>query len=698
MFKKLILRNFLSVGNKPQTINFKDGINLLSGENGVGKSTIIKALKLILFNNVGDKKSKTELINWDNKKNMFVELQFTKNNLEYIVGRSLKCKDKDDFYLFKDDKKQNFSDEKSFSDDIHKLLNVNPKIASQTIFLDAEFYVPFLSLTKDKKRDFIRPIFDLMKYDEMKELIKKDIKILDNEISNSTQNKAILSEKKNTVIVSIENQKQSLYDDNSNREELLKTCLDELKTFETEKDNFTLLDSDEYEKKNIDLKEKLLKCEKTIIRKEANKEKVEESKKSIEKKNVDLKEKKKELSENENIIYQKPLTQLIIDDINSKVEQSKLNLSNIKNESNLLFKANKFYEKNDECKECGQFINEIFKAEQLKNNNKIIDKNLKSCELIKKELERLNDHKQQYSKYEKELKEYERNVYENNIKIKQLNESIAQLETDIKTDKSKIVEIDEEYIEKLHKAKTKIEKRIEENNKIISKSNENNSKYNKIISDISLKNQETKSNEKRIEENNIKIKTLNDDTQVKEIEERIERLNIFIEEKNDKKNNLLNLLLCVGDNGIKKYIIGKSVPFLNQIAKKYCEAINSKFMIKFNRNGLDVDIVRRGKNVSFWSPSSGQRQRLNLVIMFVFIQFMKIKTNQTFPAIFFDEILNSSLDENGINDLLVILKELKNDISYIYLISHDNNTKALCDNEIKVEMNGRFTNYKQLEN
>ena len=50
-FKSLSIRNFLSVGDSPVIIDFKDGINLITGrnldkpdaKNGAGKSTIIDA-------------------------------------------------------------------------------------------------------------------------------------------------------------------------------------------------------------------------------------------------------------------------------------------------------------------------------------------------------------------------------------------------------------------------------------------------------------------------------------------------------------------------------------------------------------------------------------------------------------------------------------------------------------------------------
>ena len=47
IFTKLKLNNFKSYKN--QTINFDEGISVIVGENGAGKSTILEAISFALF-------------------------------------------------------------------------------------------------------------------------------------------------------------------------------------------------------------------------------------------------------------------------------------------------------------------------------------------------------------------------------------------------------------------------------------------------------------------------------------------------------------------------------------------------------------------------------------------------------------------------------------------------------------------------
>ena len=58
-FTKLTIKNFLSVGNEQVTVNFKNGLNVITGfnrdeediKNGVGKSVILDAFYFAIFGN-----------------------------------------------------------------------------------------------------------------------------------------------------------------------------------------------------------------------------------------------------------------------------------------------------------------------------------------------------------------------------------------------------------------------------------------------------------------------------------------------------------------------------------------------------------------------------------------------------------------------------------------------------------------------
>ena len=90
-FQKIRWKNFLSTGDHWSEIDFLGHTtNLVVGTNGSGKSTMLDALTFSLFNKPFRKINKSQLINATNEKDCVVEVEFTVNNKDYLVRRSIK--------------------------------------------------------------------------------------------------------------------------------------------------------------------------------------------------------------------------------------------------------------------------------------------------------------------------------------------------------------------------------------------------------------------------------------------------------------------------------------------------------------------------------------------------------------------------------------------------------------------------------
>jgi DNA repair exonuclease SbcCD ATPase subunit len=101
--KELTVKNFMSVGNQTQAVNFaQENLTLVLGENldqggddsgsrnGTGKTTIVNALSYALFGNALTNIKKDNLINKINNKNMLVTLAFEKDGTDYRIERGRK--------------------------------------------------------------------------------------------------------------------------------------------------------------------------------------------------------------------------------------------------------------------------------------------------------------------------------------------------------------------------------------------------------------------------------------------------------------------------------------------------------------------------------------------------------------------------------------------------------------------------------
>ena len=101
--KNITVKNFLSVGNQTQAVDFdKEHLTLVLGSNldlggddtgsrnGTGKTTMINALSYALYGQALTNIKKENLINKTNGKAMLVTVEFEKNGVNYRIERGRK--------------------------------------------------------------------------------------------------------------------------------------------------------------------------------------------------------------------------------------------------------------------------------------------------------------------------------------------------------------------------------------------------------------------------------------------------------------------------------------------------------------------------------------------------------------------------------------------------------------------------------
>ena len=95
-FKKIELENFGTYkGVKEFDFTDKDGVTIIWGNNGLGKTTLLNAFKFVLFNKVtgrgNEETPKRQLINWDSSSkgnhSFMVSLHFVMDEVNYILTR-----------------------------------------------------------------------------------------------------------------------------------------------------------------------------------------------------------------------------------------------------------------------------------------------------------------------------------------------------------------------------------------------------------------------------------------------------------------------------------------------------------------------------------------------------------------------------------------------------------------------------------
>ena len=157
----------------------------------------------------------------------------------------------------------------------------------------------------------------------------------------------------------------------------------------------------------------------------------------------------------------------------------------------------------------------------------------------------------------------------------------------------------------------------------------------------------------------------------------------------ENKNLYLNLDDLLSDNGIKKSMIDKIIPTLNVRIQEISEKLEFKFPFEFDSE-FNPLITYLGMQISPDSLSTGQRKKMNLIVLLAFIEIIKMKHSQM-NVMFLDEIF-SSLDKANVYRAISILKEYSEKYGMtIFVVSHESLPEELFNYRICVTQQDHFS-------
>ena len=177
-FKKVTVKNFLSVGTQPIELNIKDGLSIILGENrdkdrsnGAGKSTIVEAIYFSLFGKTIRGLNKNDVVNKKTKKGTEVALEFSKGDDTYRVVRKLKPSVIELHCNGKDVTRDSIA---NTQEDISKILGVSEDVIKNCVIMGVNQTIPFMSQSKVEKRKFIEGVFDMNIFSDILKDVRKD--------------------------------------------------------------------------------------------------------------------------------------------------------------------------------------------------------------------------------------------------------------------------------------------------------------------------------------------------------------------------------------------------------------------------------------------------------------------------------------------------------------------------------------------
>ena len=243
--KDLTVKNFMSVGNQTQAVDFSNrqltlvlGENLDQGgddsgsRNGTGKTTIINALSYALYGVALTNIRKNNLINKTNNKGMLVTLNFEKDNTKYRIERG---RGPNVLKFFVDEEEQELTDEsqgdsRKTQETLDQLLQMSHDMFKHLIALNT-YTEPFLAMKPNDQRAIIEQLLGITILSEKANVLREHMKVTRDSITEENAKINAQQDSNARVKESIESLKLKLSAWEQQREtniKKLETGIDEL--------------------------------------------------------------------------------------------------------------------------------------------------------------------------------------------------------------------------------------------------------------------------------------------------------------------------------------------------------------------------------------------------------------------------------------------------------------------------------------
>jgi DNA repair exonuclease SbcCD ATPase subunit len=198
--KDLTVKNFMSVGNQTQAVDFnKEQLTLVLGENldqggddngsrnGTGKTTIINALSYALYGVALTNIKRNNLINKTNSKGMLVSLDFEKDGIDYRIERG-RSPNVLKFYINNQEQEQvdeSQGDSRKTQEAINTLLGMSHDMFKHVVALNT-YTEPFLSMRQNDQRAIIEQLLGITILSEKADALKDQVRQTKDTITQET--------------------------------------------------------------------------------------------------------------------------------------------------------------------------------------------------------------------------------------------------------------------------------------------------------------------------------------------------------------------------------------------------------------------------------------------------------------------------------------------------------------------------------
>ena len=149
------------------------------------------------------------------------------------------------------------------------------------------------------------------------------------------------------------------------------------------------------------------------------------------------------------------------------------------------------------------------------------------------------------------------------------------------------------------------------------------------------------------------------------------------------------------DTGIRTKVIKEYLPAMNGLINQYLQVLEFFVAFHLDENFEETIKSRHRDTFVYDNFSEGEKMRIDLSLLFAWRQIAKMKNSTNTNLLILDETFDSSLDDDGVDNLLKILLTLENGTN-TFIISHK---PDLLENKLKAKIEfKKVNNFSIIEN
>ena len=139
----------------------------------------------------------------------------------------------------------------------------------------------------------------------------------------------------------------------------------------------------------------------------------------------------------------------------------------------------------------------------------------------------------------------------------------------------------------------------------------------------------------------------------------------------------------LSEEGVKSFLVKRILDVLNDGLSYYLTKLDANCSCAFSEYFEELIVNDKGKSCSYYNFSGAERKNIDLACLFAFMDIRRLQGDVSFNISIYDELLDSSLDEKGIELVIDILKErIETYGESVFVISHRKESAKFATGEI----------------